>query len=206
MEKYNIEEYIKKRNWSEEEFNTYMRIIENFIENNNINKEKLKELKRYFNLNTNFWCFIEWVNCYAYALGIDLPPECFNIYFRSSYQPGCFFEAINQTKLEKTGLEERLEMDFEVLEFDYRMISPDEKIAKDEWKIALLNKNGDYHFLREGNDGTWYHKPGYYKVGIPTNKDGKGNIITNPLTVYFKSPVSDCNRYKYNRCYSLRMR
>lgn len=111
MEEYNKEEYIKKRKWSQKEFDDYMQIIENYIKYNDINVQKLRELKKFFNLDTNFWCFIQWVNCYAYALGIDLPYECFNINW---YRPGCFYEVIKRTKLEKNqdNYIERLELFF----------------------------------------------------------------------------------------------
>lgn len=202
MKEDSIAEYIKKRNWSKKQFNTYMQIIKNYIENNDINKDKLKELKSFFNLNTNFWCFIEWVNCYAYALGIDLPPECFNI---KSYYPGYFYEVINKTKVKqsKDNYIERLEMDLKSLEYDYRIVSPEEEIGCYEWKIAFFNNvriDSDFHFLRQGSDGLWYHKQGFQRNSIPTNKDDDGNIITNPLE-------ASLNKwYKYNRCYSLRFK
>ncbi len=193
------------QSWSQEKFENYMRAIDECIKSNN--KERLMELRNFFNLSTDFWCFTGNVNCYAYAIGSDLPPQCLNI---RGYFPGCFFESVNQEKLKfnKDNLIERLEMDFETLEFEYRVVSPDEEIGEDEWKIAFFKdlglSKGNFHFLRQGKDGLWYQKIGLRRDSLPTNKDSNGNFITNPCEVYFNTPPTV--QYEYNRCYSLRMR
>jgi len=52
------------------------------------------------------------------------------------------------------------------------------------WKVALVidprpNGDGDFHWYRQDEDGTWSHKPG----GQPaTNRDASGNPITDPRT------------------------
>ena len=105
-----------------------------------------------------------------------------------------------------------MELDFETLEFDYRIVDPQEEIDEDEWKIAFFNDTSDehllfsinFHFLRQGKDGTWYHKPGYLLDSIPTNKDFSGKIITDPREAYLSKPP--IVQYEYDRCYSLRMR
>lgn len=242
---YAIEQgYLEKRNWSRKEFDAYIRFLAKYIKKTNKeyekllakkekyektykgldeaqaieqiiksnNKKRLMELRNYFNLNTDFWCFIGCVNCYAYVLGIDLPPQCFNI---KGYFPGCFYEEVNQTKLDFTNsdtLVERMEMDFETLELDYHIAEPDEEVGEDEWKIAFFNDindtkllfSGNFHFLRQGKDGTWYHKPGFLLNSIPTNKDKNGKIITDPREAYLN--IQSIVKYEYERCYSLKMR
>ncbi|MDE6292482.1 MAG: hypothetical protein K2L98_02240, partial [Bacilli bacterium] len=66
-------EYREKRNWSEEKFNDFLRTIDTYLHSEVINKEILMELRNYFNLSTDYWLFIRGDNCYAYALGCDLP-------------------------------------------------------------------------------------------------------------------------------------
>ncbi|MDE6292481.1 MAG: hypothetical protein K2L98_02235, partial [Bacilli bacterium] len=79
-----------------------------------------------------------------------------------------------------------MEMDFETLNLDYRIVEPDEEIDENEWKIAFLKDigfvRGNYHFLRQGKDGIWYHKIGSFYDSIPSNKDHNDNIIIDPRT------------------------
>ena len=207
-------EYREKRNWSKQDFDDYLRTIDKYVKSKNINKEMLRELKKYFNLSTDFWYFLENVNCYAYGVGCDLPPRCINKHNNSQYYPGCFYEAINQTKLEQTkdNLSARMEMDFETLEYDYRIVSPDEEVSEDEWKIAFFNDiliiPYNFHFLRQGKDGTWYHKMGNTERCIPTNRDDKGTIITDPREARFvvSGIYTEQKIYEFNKCYSLKMR
>ncbi len=133
--------------------------------------------------------------------------------YGQAYNPGSFYGAINQTKfdiLNSNTLIERMEMDFETLNLDYRVVEPDEAISEDEWKIAFFKDKtfvrGNFHFLRQGKDGLWYHKPGFLGRDIPTSKDHNGNIITNPVDAFFSIPKRNEKMYEYERCYSLKMR
>ena len=207
-------EYREKRNWSKQDFDDYIRTIDKYVKSKYINKEILKELRNYFHLSTDYWYFLENVNCYAYALGCDLPPLCINKHNKSQYYPGCFYEAIHQTQLEQTpdSLTDRMEMDFETLDFDYRIVDPAEDVGEDEWKIAFFNDiliiPYNFHFLRQGKDGTWYHKVSNSAKCLPNNRDDHGNIIMDPREANFSvCPLfTEQKLYEYNRCYSLKRR
>ncbi len=203
-------DYKDRPNWSQEEIDDYMRAISRYVRKKGTNKEIFMELRNFLNLSTDYWHNMERINCYAYALGCDIPTGCFNI---RGYNPGCFYEAINKIKLDLLNsdtLVERMEMDFETLEFDYHVVSPNEKIGEGEWKIAFFYDRtfvkGNFHFLRQGKDGLWYHKPGFLYNNFPTNKDHNDNIITNPADAFFKVPMGTKKMYEYDRCYSLKMR
>lgn len=209
-----IQNYYQKRNWSSDQYNQYIMEIEKLSYKRELTKEKLETLKKYFNLSTDYWLYLQSVNCYAYALGIDLPPDVFNISIWKSYQPGCFYEAMYHIKLEERedNLLDRIKLDFKVLGITYKEVSSSSIISPDEWKIAYLSRDvggllNDYHFLRQGSDGTWYHKSGHQFDYPPTNKDDNGNIIYNPEEAIFINEFKSSKnnkKYKFEKCYSLR--
>ena len=51
---------------------------------------------------------------------------------------------------------------------------------------------GDYHYVRQNQDGTWSQKPGATAV---TNKDSSGKIITDPRTADIR--INDGRRYMF---------
>lgn len=204
-------DYCKKRNWTEEELSLYLYKLEAYYNNREFTKETLEELKQYINLSTDYWLFLQHVNCYGYALGIDLPPQCFKILPDRSFQPGCFYQAISKIILERRedNLLDRMKLDFKVLGIDYREISPADIISPNEWKITYLSSDiggipTDYHFLREGKDQSWYHKDGHQFDYPPSNLDDNGNIIYNPEEAYFVNEVNNKKKYKYEKCFCLR--
>ena len=55
--------------------------------------------------------------------------------------------------------------------------------TKGECLVALVVWKGlDCHWFRRDKGGNWSHKPG---TALPTNKDGKGQIITDPRSAPF---------------------
>lgn len=54
----------------------------------------------------------------------------------------------------------------------------------------------DFHFLRQKENGIWFHKNGFRDSF--SKKDYLGKIITDPVTSYF------CP-YTYDKCYALRL-
>lgn len=128
-------------------------------------------------------------NCYAYALGLDVRE---NDLMSCAYIPGNIGDS--KERIEYTHiftyptLINNIYDDLNFMKFSFREILPTDETDIDEKKISLLTYMiayeeyieylSDFHFLREGDDGTWYHKRGWFK-GV-NNKDSRGNIITDP--------------------------
>jgi len=171
-------------------------------------KENIESIRNKIKLDNNFWKHILSTNCYAYALGIDIREKDIQC---AAYQPGVlgnYLYSVNRAKqFTYTSLIESIFKDMERLGIEIREINPDEKVLNGEWKIALFTVFyayefysewlSDFHFLRQREDGMWYHKPGYYK--IPTNKDYNGQIITNPESCYLGNK-------EFRKCYSLKLK
>jgi hypothetical protein len=48
---------------------------------------------------------------------------------------------------------------------------------KVSYSVGEHGGSSDYHWFREGSDGTWCHK---FRYGIPSNLDGSGKPVTDP--------------------------
>lgn len=147
-------------------------------------------------LNSRKWKHRFTTNCYAFALGLDIKESKI---MPCAYIPGNI--GSSREKIEYThcftynNLINNIYDDLLYMRLKFREIDPMEKPLEDEWKIALLTTLlayedyleylSDFHFLREGSDGTWYHKLGWFK-GV-RNKDSKGRIITDPRKCVFKN-------------------
>lgn len=163
-------------------------------------KMDLMELRRQINLNKKHWKHILTTNCYAYALGLDIPERRIS---NNDYFPGMISNFINKRPPFYTYSEllQGLYADLEALGIEIREIGPNEEIAKGEWKIALFAGEVDMmpelfyriHFLRQRKNGIWYHKKWYKRV---SNKDDNHQIITNPEACYFEE-------VKYQNCFCL---
>ena len=148
-------------------------------------------------------------NCYAFALGLDIPEKSFP--FRA-YQLGMFYvfqRGYNPNNFWFYPYEERLEKDLKTLKIEFKEVDPEvdnycvkhEKNGKCDsidyyWSIALFDGVMDFHFLRKGFDGKWYHKYGYFTS--PVNHDRDNKIILDPR---------DCNieNYEYQKTYQLKL-
>lgn len=163
----------------------------------------LKEISGKIKLYPESWDNIHTTNCYAYALGLDIPEYeiC-----KGAYQPGTistdFNPLIFNEYFDYNTLIENLEKDLKMLDISYREVAPDEKLANNEWKISVFTENCDneriidFHFLRQKSDGIWYHKNGF--PGKISNKDRSGKIIIDPTKCYLAG-------YKYQKCYALNL-
>lgn len=90
------------------------------------------------------------------------------------------------------------------LGIDYGSIDPKDPIKDDSWKIALLlpgkdasSRFNNFHFIRQREDGLWYHKKGY--GGEITKFDDYDFLIKNPEEALFK-------HLKYDSCFQLRLK
>lgn len=166
-------------------------------------KISLEQLRKMINVNKDNWVNNTSTNCYAYALGLDIPSYEITDY---AYDPG----VISNSKIYLPSykfftydmLINNIYSDLDALGIDIREIMPLENISDEEWKIALFTVGysdclSDYHFLRQHEDNIWYHKNGF-KGGI-SFRDFYGNIITNPLDCYFRSR-------EYNKTFALKLK
>ena len=176
----------------------------------NLDKEKIPNLKmNLVEIRKSIepykigWRNISTTNCYAYALGLDI--SRYEIAEKNfAYNPGIFSKSgfcLVSTLFRYSELMESLYADFESLGLCFETCNPNDIAAYNEWKIAIFTHKlygyilNDFHFLRQGTDGIWRHKPGY--TCKPTKYDSKGIII---------SDIRNCNydNYVYQKCYKLK--
>lgn len=161
-------------------------------------KKSLQEIRNSIDLAKKVWIHRQVTNCYAYALGIDmhLPID--------SFQPGAFSGYMIVPPFSYTEIIRAIVADFNALGIDYGSSDPKSTVKNEEWKIALLlsRKDGssrfhDFHFIRQCEDGLWFHKLGY--GGKITKLDDYGTIIENPEESRFKY-------LNYDSCFRLRLK
>lgn len=166
-------------------------------------KMKIEQLRSCIDLEKKEWTNKHATNCYAYALGLDIPQSKINRY---AYTPGIISNSNiylpSSEDIDYEDLINNIYLDLKTLDIDFKEIEPTDKINSNEWKIAIFiaksyGKIFDYHFLRQHSDGTWYHKNGF--SGDISNYDFQGQIITNPKECYIP-----CRTYK--KCLSLKLR
>ena len=145
-----------------------------------------KEIRKKIELYKNVWINNDTTNCYAYALGLDIPEKTI---CKHAYQPGIMsgFHELEKDYFSYESLIQGLNQDLEFLEIEAKEIDPTDDISPDEWKIALFIHNSiycppfllpDYHFLKYYPDETWHHKFGY--THNISNLDDESKIILNP--------------------------
>ena len=147
---------------------------------------------------TDDWINIKTTNCYAYALGLDIPRD--KIMSRSFEDPygvgniGRFKEKISFFDIYDLSLEDRMQLDLDALDISCVLTSQFDTLnSNDEelkWLIAMYRNTDhpDFHFLRKYNHSYWTHKLG--KKGDISCRDSYGNIITN-------LDKADFSRYNY---------
>ena len=144
-----------------------------------------EELRNRINLKVKKWQNMNTTNCYAFALGLDIP----EIQIAShAYCPGNIsFSPLNLSTLGCCTYEDffnNLILDLNYLGLEYKTINPLDATNENEWKIALFlswRSNGlidDFHFLRCYQNGLWYHKSSYF--GSISYKDSLKKRIYNP--------------------------
>lgn len=173
-------------------------------------KINLDSLKNIISLKEEYWEYCFDTNCYAFALGLDIPES--NI-LENAYQLGVIGSLIYNisiTELKNMTYEQRLLLDLKALKIICKETSPEDKTdckfnfknnkltsIEQQWIIALFDNGEDFHFMRKSYDGIWYHKRGFFAP--PINYDNNKQIITNP---------EECiiDNYKYVKTYKLMYR
>lgn len=158
-----------------------------------MNKLKMssEDIRNLISLREQYWEYDFETNCYAFALGLDVPE---NDIVKNAYQlgvMGVISKDMPISMLKDLSLEERMMLDLDFLEIDCCEAEPCESssfkfiyrknnvIACDHiWTIALFNDRGSFHFMRKSYDGEWFHKKGY--LAGPINFDSDRKIITDP--------------------------
>ena len=155
-------------------------------------KMSLQEIRNSIDLEKVEWTNRWTTNCYAYALGLDIPEE--EIIW-GAYAPGTISGALVDIGRVNTfsynTFVTNLYSDLEFLGIDFKKINPNQQIDEDEWKIAVFTSSyfgdlDDYHFLRY-RDNVWYHKNGWNDY--PTHFDDRDNQIFNPKKCYLDGRV-----------------
>lgn len=161
-------------------------------------KNSLEEIRDSIDIAKKVWIHRQVTNCYAYALGIDmhLPID--------SFQPGALSGYMIVPPFSYTEIIRAIIADFNALGIDYGSIDPNSPVKNEEWKIVLLLSSKDassrfhnFHFIRQFEDGRWFHKLGYSRK--ITNLDDNGDTITNPEKARFKD-------LSYDSCFRLRLK
>jgi hypothetical protein len=162
-----------------------------------INKDRIKKL---INLKTDNWEFSTSTNCYAFALGLDVP---YSEISDHAYMVGCFAEDHLKSKdidVCDLDFEHSFLEDLDFLEISHEEVEPDCIIKDDSldynsFLISLFFSHNDFHFLRKNKyDNLWYHKQGY--LDLPRNRDSEGMLIRNPKDAFLYD-------YMYYKTYKL---
>ena len=162
-----------------------------------VNASKVKDL---INLKVDSWDYPSSTNCYAFALGLDVP---FSKITKSAYVIGCFSEdSLKRKRINVYSLDYQQALQYDLKRLGISCVEVDPTYVVNNFDanytsflIALYKGDHDFHFLRKNNyDNTWYHKEGY--VSFPKNRDDDGQIITNPEDAFLI-------RYDYINTYKL---
>ena len=132
-----------------------------------------KKIKSLISLKEDYWENNFTTNCYAFALGLDIPEAqiC-----KNAYQLG-FIAAkkfgIDIKRILNMSLEERFLLDLKALKIAYYEIREEQaagwyylgNYVCNYWDVLLYSNGKDFHFLRRNYNGELYNKIGY--LGIP---------------------------------------
>lgn len=108
-------------------------------------------------------------NCYPYALGLKT---------NESFLVG---DIIGKRVTDKDSIDillYTLRLELEALGFEMLECCTEDIAPEGSFKIYLeRNSSGEYHFLREDEDGLWSHKAADFS---PNRRDTAGYLITDP--------------------------
>ena len=168
------------------------------------------EIRSQIVLKEHHWQNIRVTNCYAFALGLDVPGKR-NDYH---YQLGDFYCHITGNSCKDVhSYNKKLLMDLDALELEPEEVDPNEpttiNITYDEngntiinysWLIAYFysEQRGDYHFLRKTPSGIWWHKQGF---------DSSPDYHSTTGITVLRDPTerSIIWNYKYMKTYRLKL-
>lgn len=157
-----------------------------------------EEIVNFIKLKETDWKNIRTTNCYAFALGLDLPEKCI---MEKAYNIGTIgqeYFQVRESQIRKYSNALLLELDLIALGIEFMEVGPNEHLKSEQWKIALFNdfEGDEFHFLRQTESGIWYQKWG---LGNPICLDDNYEEIKDIQDCYIKGYELDC-------CYSLRLK
>lgn len=162
----------------------------------------INTIKNSISLKEAYWENNFETNCYAFALGLDIPEKDIvsNAYTLGVMASNTF--NISLKEISKMTFEERFILDLKALKIAVTETDPTDKsyykytgnYVGYYWIVSLLCNDANFHFLRKNYDGDWYHKIGF--LGPPIKTDSNKNTIESPR---------DCSiaDYKYVKTYKL---
>lgn len=104
-------------------------------------KMELEYLRSCIDLEKKEWINRYATNCYAYALGLDIPQYKIKKY---AYTPGIISNSDiylpSYDEFIYEDLIKNIYLDLKTLGIDFKEIDPTDKIEKNEWKIAILDR------------------------------------------------------------------
>ena len=174
-------------------------------------KIPLEQLRGQIQVHPETWNNPSYTTSYAYALGLDIEESkiCKNAYVpgRISGSLGPLSSLSISEYFPYHKLERNFKRDLKALNISSKVVQPNAKIEKGDWKVAIFVSFYDdsrsykklymYKFLRQNPDGVWMYKNGYFNE--PTNLDSDGQIIEDPRECHIKN-------YKYHKCYCLSLK
>ena len=175
-----------------------------------------KDIRNNINLKLNNWKNIKTTNCYAFAMGLDIPYDkiCSRAYSYSLGEMGKYIYDLSSNEIYVIPYKYRFMMDMDALDIKVSEANQFDKSLCDidsdgylSWLIALYQKEAqrskDLHMLRKSPDGIWYHKRGY--KGKINNKDDKGIIIKDLDQASIEYHIEN-KQYKMIGVYNLRLK
>lgn len=161
-----------------------------------------KNIKSLISLKEDYWENNFTTNCYAFALGLDIPEDeiC-----KNAYQLG--FIACKKFSLQikdvlKLNLEERFLLDLKALKIAYYEIEEEQtagwyylgNYVCHYWDVVLYLNGKDFHFSRTNYDGELYNKVGYFGIPLKCEKNveylSKYNLIKKYRLRYWEKQNS----------------
>lgn len=135
-----------------------------------IDERKVKSL---ISLKELWWENSFGTNCYAFALGLDVPE---NEICKNAYQPGVIAAekfGLPIDEVLKLKLEDKFLLDLNALKIAYYETIEDQsanyRFLRNYvcyyWDVLLYSNDEDFHFVRRNYYGKLYHKIGY--LGVP---------------------------------------
>lgn len=175
------------------------------IENiDNSSKEKLIHLRDRIELKQLDWNNISYSNSYAYALGLEKE------IMPASYLPGIIgaaIKGISIDKLKKLTIEEKLFLDLDALNIEYKKCLDSANSSLDPKKgfvIAMYEAVMNYynfHFLRKDDRGIWSYKR---QMGKVINKNDSDEYIYD--LDHFRFECEDYLEFDYVGTYKLTLK
>ena len=158
----------------------YKKLFTEKLKARDIENIYIEYLKLSVLLGTNEPCFREnlgkykHVNCYGYALGIDLPEYIYKKYLNvesDGIRHNLGFASQKKFPVTAQQKLDNLFSDFEVLNINWFETDIERQNNHGGYKIAFYVNDGyDFHLIRQNKDGSWSEKLGYSFKIIQTEK------------------------------------